>query len=133
MLSIALCPAYSTWTQRRKEQVSRISEEEAHRRLSAELPSWGVQDGELHRQYRTANWRVTQFVANAIGFLAEAANHHPRLVLNYRSVDIFLHTHDVGGLTEKDLALAQQVEETLNWPPDEGDVFGSPPKYWLRD
>ncbi len=113
--------------------MSRISEEEASRRLGSELPTWVVQDGELHRQYRTANWRVTLLVANAIGFLAEAANHHPRLVLNYRSVDVFLHTHDAAGLTEKDLVLARQIEETVRWPADEIDVFGASPKYWLRD
>lgn len=101
--------------------------------MSAELPTWAVKDGELHRQYRTANWRVTLLAANAIAFLAEAANHHPRLVLNYRSLDIFLHTHDAAGLTEKDLVLARRVEETLDWPPDEVGVFGAGPKYWLRD
>ncbi len=111
----------------------KFSEEEARRRLVSELPSWGVRDGELHRQYRTANWRVTLLAANAIGFLAEAANHHPRLVLNYRSIDVFLHTHDAGGLTEKDLALARQIEETVNWPPSEMQAFDRPPKYWLRD
>lgn len=113
--------------------MSRISEEEARRRLSAELPTWEVQDGELHRLFRTANWRVTLMAANAIGFLAEAANHHPRLILNYRSIDVFLHTHDAAGLTEKDLALALQVEETLGWPPAGTDVFRAKPKYWLRD
>ena len=111
----------------------KISEEEARRRLVSELPSWGVRDGELHRQYRTANWRVTLLAANAIGFLAEAANHHPRLVLNYRSIDVFLHTHDAEGLTEKDLALGRQIEETVRWPADEDNVFGASPKYWLRD
>ena len=111
----------------------KISEEEARRRLVSELPSWAVRDGELHRQYRTANWRVTLLAANAIGFLAEAANHHPRLVLNYRSIDVFLHTHDAEGLTEKDLALARQIEETVRWPADEDNVFGASPKYWLRD
>ncbi len=113
--------------------MKKFSEEEVRGRLGSELPSWAVQEGELHRQYRTANWRVTLLVANAIGFLAEAANHHPRLVLNYRSVDLFLHTHDAQGLTEKDLALAQKVEETVSWPAGEAKVFGASPKYWLRD
>ena len=111
----------------------KLSEVEARQWLDAKLPCWVVREGELFRQYRTANWRVTLMVANAIGFLAEAAYHHPRLVLNYRSVDVFLRTHDADGLTKKDLELARQIEEIVRWPAGKVEAFDAPPKSWLRN
>ena len=113
--------------------VQKLNEEEARQWLEANLPTWAVREGELYRQYRTANWRVTLMAANAIGFAAEAANHHPRLILNYRSVEVFLSTHDANGLTAKDFELARRIEETMRWPGEDVETFDRRPKYWLRD
>jgi 4a-hydroxytetrahydrobiopterin dehydratase len=41
---------------------------------------------------------------------AEAANHHPDIDIRYRKVRVALTTHDEGGLTEKDFALAAEIE-----------------------
>ena len=46
-----------------------------------------------------------------VGFLAEAADHHPDLDIRWRTVRVLLTTHDAGGLTEKDLTLAGRIEE----------------------
>jgi 4a-hydroxytetrahydrobiopterin dehydratase len=45
-----------------------------------------------------------------VGFLAEQADHHPDLDIRWRTVRVFLTTHDAGGLTDKDLALAHEIE-----------------------
>ena len=111
----------------------KINEEEARLRIESNLPKWELHEEHLYRLFRTANWRVTLMTANAIGFLAEAAYHHPRLVLNYRSVEIYLTTHDVGGLTQRDFDLAQKIEETVRWPRGEEDASGTRPKDWLRN
>lgn len=100
--------------------------------LEANLPTWELRTDQLYRRFDTANWRVTMMVANAVGFLAEAAYHHPRLILNYRSVEIYLTTHDAGGLTQKDYDLALKIEETVGWPRTERDTAGTGPKDWLR-
>lgn len=42
---------------------------------------------------------------------AEAAGHHPDLEISYNKVTIYLTTHDAGGLTEKDFALAQEIAQ----------------------
>ena len=47
-------------------------------------------------------------VVTTIGHLAEAAWHHPDLAVGYGRVEVTLTSHDVGGVTERDLALAQQ-------------------------
>ena len=50
--------------------------------------------------------------ANAVGFLAEKAMHHPDMKLGWGYVEINLQTHDVGGkVTDKDVELATQVEK----------------------
>ena len=46
-----------------------------------------------------------------VGFLAEAADHHPDLDIRWRTVRVLLTTHDSGGVTDKDLALAHRIEE----------------------
>ena len=72
---------------------TKIQPETAAQWLSANLPTWEIQDEHLVRVYRTPNWQVTLMVANAIGFVAEAADHHPQLTLNYPSVEVQLQTH----------------------------------------
>jgi 4a-hydroxytetrahydrobiopterin dehydratase len=73
-------------------------------------------------------------VANAVAHLAEAAWHHPELILNYASVEIRLSTHTAHGITDKDYALAQKIEEFIGWQPgkDGGPLEGTPagdPRY----
>ena len=107
------------------------SMEEVRSLLDETLQNWAVQEDQLYRRYDTANWSVTLMIANAVGFLAEAAYHHPRLILNYRSVEVFLTTHDAGGLTQKDFELAQKIEETVLWPRSDGGTPRRRPKEWL--
>jgi pterin-4a-carbinolamine dehydratase len=55
--------------------------------------------------------------AGAIAHLAETAWHHPDLFLSWDKVEVRLVTHDSGGITEKDLALARQIEAVVTWAP----------------
>jgi 4a-hydroxytetrahydrobiopterin dehydratase len=48
-----------------------------------------------------------------VGVLAEAAQHHPDIIIRWNKVTLNLVTHDAGGLTEKDFALAQQIDTAL--------------------
>ena len=48
-----------------------------------------------------------------VGFLAEAANHHPDIDIRWRKVTLVLTTHDAGGLSAKDFDLAAQIDEIL--------------------
>jgi 4a-hydroxytetrahydrobiopterin dehydratase len=67
-------------------------------------------------------------VANAIGHLAEAAWHHPDLLVTYPAVTVRLSTHDAGGVTDKDFALAHRIEAFVQWRPtaDGGPLEGTP-------
>ena len=84
---------------------ARLSTADVERRL-AELPGWRVEDDRLRKTFVFAN-----FVA-AFGFMTKAAleaeklDHHPNWSNVYKTVEVELWTHDVGGLTENDLVLA---------------------------
>jgi 4a-hydroxytetrahydrobiopterin dehydratase len=75
------------------------------------LPGWGLEDGMLAKRYVFPEG----FMA-AIGFVdrvavaAEAADHHPDLDIRWNAVTLRLVTHDEGGITEKDTALASECD-----------------------
>lgn len=100
--------------------------------LATNLSSWQLQKGHLRRLYKTGNWRVTLMVANAVGYLAEAADHHPELILNYSSVEVRLQTHSAGGITAQDYALARKIEETVLWHPGPADALTGPGEKWVE-
>ncbi len=61
--------------------------------------------------FRTGSFAKGVALVDAIGKLADAANHHPDVDLRYRGVTVRLRTHDEGGLTERDVALAGQITD----------------------
>ena len=64
----------------------------------------------------TAGSRTLTLV-NTIGFLAEAAYHHPDLTVTWAKVWVKLQTHTAGGITDKDWELARKIEDTVLWKP----------------
>jgi len=108
-----------------------FSEDEVRARL-AELPEWELEDGWLRRKYKTPGWPHTLLLVNAIGYRAEAAFHHPDLVVGWAQVIVKLQTHSAGGITEKDLALAKEIEDIATWLPEKGGPLEGFPKKWIR-
>lgn len=86
----------------------------------ATLPAWRGADGWLTREYRTDGWRSTMLLVGGIAFLAEAANHHPDLGVHWGKVIVRLQTHSAGGVTDKDLQLAERIEGLAGWRPAGG-------------
>lgn len=89
-------------------------------RLAALGGGWTFRDNWLVREYRTDGWRSTMLAVNAIAFLAEAANHHPDLSVHWNRIVVRLQTHSAGGVSEKDLQLAERIEATVQWRPTGG-------------
>lgn len=74
-----------------------------------ELDGWDLLDGRLHRQLRFSDFpRAFGFMA-AVATVAQAMDHHPDWSNSYNTVTIDLVTHDLGGVTALDVALAQQI------------------------
>ena len=84
------------------------------------LPGWYFEDGWIRRVYKTDGWPTTLMLVNAIGFFAEAADHHPDLVVSWGKVQVKLSTHSAGGVTASDLELARLVEQTALFRPRPG-------------
>jgi 4a-hydroxytetrahydrobiopterin dehydratase len=94
------------------------------------LEQWYLEDGWLRRKYNTDGWPTTLMLTNAIGFLCEAAWHHADLAITWGKLWVKLKTHSAGGITDKDFALAQRIEQTVLWRPEPGGPLeGSPNKF----
>jgi 4a-hydroxytetrahydrobiopterin dehydratase len=87
--------------------------EEITARLSGPLAAWTFKDGQLHRLCKTGKWTHTLMLFNAIGYLAEKADHHPDMLASYASLEVRLSTHSAGGVTDKDFALAERIEALI--------------------
>ena len=98
---------------------TKLSPTEISDRLKA-LPSWRLDGGALVREYQTDGWPTTLMLVNAIGFFAEAADHHPDLAVSWGKVQVKLWTHSAGGITESDVELAKLIEQTALWRPKSG-------------
>ena len=85
--------------------------EEQIRETLAQLPKWDLQEGKLHRKLQFKDFREALGFMVAVGCAAEAGNHHPEWCNVYNRVEVWLTTHDAGGLTEKDVALATEIDE----------------------
>lgn len=71
----------------------------------------GESGGSLTATFDTGDFKTGLVLVNAIGELAEASNHHPDVDLRYPTVAVRLTSHDVGGVTGRDLAMARSITE----------------------
>ena len=94
-----------------------------------ELPGWFLEDGWIRRVYKTDGWPTTLMLVNTIGYLAEAAYHHPDLAVTWGRITVKLSTHSAGGITGKDFELARQIEDVVLWRPQGGALEGTPNKF----
>jgi 4a-hydroxytetrahydrobiopterin dehydratase len=76
---------------------------------AAGLAGWAFLINGLQTRLRTADFATGLRLVNAIGAAAEAQNHHPDLGLRYTHVDVWLTSHDTGGVTERDVRLARTI------------------------
>lgn len=88
----------------------KLSEEEINGRLK-ELPGWSLKDGFLHRTLKFGNFVEAFGFMSGVALLAESMDHHPNWSNVYNQVVIDLSTHDAGGVTEFDFALAGKINQ----------------------
>ncbi len=96
------------------------------------LAGWHLEEGWLRRKFTTDGWLTTLALVNAIGYLAEAAWHHPDLNITWGKVWVKLKTHSAGGITDKDFALAKQIDDSVLWRPAAGGPLGGNPNKWVK-
>jgi 4a-hydroxytetrahydrobiopterin dehydratase len=92
--------------------ITALPHDEITHRLQ-QVPAWQLSDGRLHRAFRFADFTEAFGFMASVALLAERADHHPEWSNVYNRVDIFLTTHDAGGLSERDFALAQAIDRLV--------------------
>ncbi len=76
------------------------------------LPDWRLEGGSIKKIFRTSSYPATMGFVSAIGGVCQRLNHHPDYVLmKYREVEVAFSTHSAGGITEKDIEAAKELEK----------------------
>lgn len=81
--------------------------------LSQISSNWKLSENNdlLSRRFELSNFVESLELVNKIGELAENQQHHPDINLGWGYVEIYLSTHDIGGISDKDIALAQAIDK----------------------
>jgi 4a-hydroxytetrahydrobiopterin dehydratase len=75
------------------------------------VPDWQLSDGKITRTFQFKDFPAAIQFVQAVAVAAEEAWHHPDIDIRWNKVTLTLTTHDAGGLTEKDFALARQFDK----------------------
>lgn len=105
-----------------------LDDAEVRSRLGS-LPGWTHAANAIERRFATEGWPATLMLVNAIGFLCEAADHHPDLHVSWGAVTVRFNTHTAGGVSEKDFEIARKVDEVALWRPKGGALAGTTRKW----
>jgi 4a-hydroxytetrahydrobiopterin dehydratase len=94
--------------------VTALSSEVIAEALAADLPGWRHDAGEIFKNYKFPTFLDAIAFIDRIAQKAEAANHHPDLENHYNRVRVALHTWSENAITEKDIALAREIESVAH-------------------
>ncbi len=86
-----------------------LSQDEIRQKLGA-LRGWKLTDGGIQKRYKLDGFMSAIALVHRVAEAAEAANHHPDILIQYDQVTFTLITHDAGGITRKDFDLAARIE-----------------------
>jgi 4a-hydroxytetrahydrobiopterin dehydratase len=90
--------------------MKKLSPEEVKSKLSS-LSGWSIADGKLHRAYQFADFVEAFGWMTSVAITAQAADHHPEWSNVWNKVVVDLTTHDAGGISERDFALAAEMDK----------------------
>lgn len=75
------------------------------------LPGWNLKGDTIERLYEFPNFVEAMGFVNRIAEAAETMNHHPDIAVNYNRVKLTLVSHDMGGVTQRDIRMAGKINE----------------------
>ena len=85
-----------------------LSDDEVQLALAG-LLGWSLDTGKLHREFRFKDFSEALAFMVRVGLVAEAMNHHPEWFNVWNKVRVDLTTHEAGGITHRDFALATRM------------------------
>ena len=89
-----------------------MAEEEADA-LLAELDGWTRSGNEIRKTFSFGNYYETMAFVNAAAYVAHREDHHPDLLVKYKTCEVTYTTHAVGGLSENDFICAAKLDELV--------------------
>jgi len=87
----------------------KLSRADAERKIKS-LKGWALEGDAIRKQFTFAGFPEAVAFVNRLAPGAEAADHHPDILINYKRVTLTYTTHDAGGLTDKDFAGAAAAD-----------------------
>lgn len=95
------------------EKTVALSPEDIQQRLDS-YPNWELKDTKLYRRLLFEDFVHAFGFMTQVAMFAEKIDHHPEWANVYRTVDIYLTTHDVNGVSERDFLLLEKIEQLIN-------------------
>ncbi len=89
-----------------------LSDDQIRQRMAA-LDQWTRNGQEIRRSFKFDSFTAAIGFVTEVAGLAEEADHHPDILVNYDRVTLSLSTHSAGGLTDKDMDLARRIDRLL--------------------
>ena len=89
--------------------MSKLSLQEIEEKLKA-LQGWQLDGEVISKKFTLPSFPQAMRFVNQVADLAEKADHHPDIHIDYRRVTLTLSTHSEGGITQKDFLLAEEIE-----------------------
>jgi 4a-hydroxytetrahydrobiopterin dehydratase len=89
--------------------MAKLTHSEAERRMSG-LTGWMLEGEAIRKQYTFKDFLQAIAFVNRLAPIAERADHHPDILINYKRVTLTYSTHSEGGLTEKDFEGARAAD-----------------------
>jgi 4a-hydroxytetrahydrobiopterin dehydratase len=86
------------------------------RMIAARAPGWKLQDAALEGRWAYADFAAAFAAAARVAMLAERADHHPDVLIGWGRLEVKLTTHSAGGVTDKDVFLAEMIAGVLGSP-----------------
>jgi 4a-hydroxytetrahydrobiopterin dehydratase len=74
-------------------------------------PEWHLERGKLERKWTFKDFVEAMAFVNRVAAVAEAAGHHPDIDIRYNQVILGLISHDAGGITKRDAAMAGRIDK----------------------
>jgi 4a-hydroxytetrahydrobiopterin dehydratase len=94
------------------EENMKLSQTEIDQRMTS-LRGWSLQGDEIRKQFTFKGFPEAIAFVNRLAPGAEAADHHPDILINYKRVTLTYSTHSEGGLTDKDFAGAAMADQVV--------------------
>ena len=78
------------------------------------IPEWELNEDSISRSFEFDEYQFAIDFVNTIAEIAEEAQHHPDISINYTNVTLVLTTHSKGGLTDSDFEVALRIDSLGN-------------------